>query len=123
MKPLRVKVFLVFLLVTLLLPSALAQLTVTVRDIVQNPDRYDGQIVSVTGTIAAYRERISARGNPYTTFRLEEGGASVAVFAWRHQGLRNGLRVRVVGRFDKMKRVGQYTFYNEIEAQRIEVLR
>ncbi len=47
----------------------------------------------------------------------------MAVFAWQHQNLRNGLRVRVTGKFAKVKRVGQHTFYNEIEAQRIDMLR
>jgi len=30
--------------------------------------------------------------------------------------------VRVTGTFDKVKRVGRYTFYNEIQAQGIEKL-
>ncbi len=108
------------LLVLLTVAAVLAQPSVSVRDLVENPDLHHGQVVAVVGTITQYRERVSARGNPYTTFRLTEDGAWVSVFAWQHRGLRNGLRVRVVGRFDKVKRVGRYTFHNEIEAQRIE---
>jgi len=123
MTSLRGWFFLALLLTLLIAPPSLAQVAATVPDVVKNPDRYDGQTVSTTGTIAAYRERVSRAGNPYTTFRLEDAGASVAVFAWKHQGLRDGLRVRVTGKFAKVKQVGRYTFYNEIEAQRIEVLR
>ena len=119
----RVRFFFALLLALLIAPPLLAQVAATAADIAQNPDRYDGQTVTVTGTIAAYRERVSRAGNPYTTFRLEDGGASVAVFAWKHQGLRNGLRVSVTGRFAMVKRVGRYTFYNEIEAQQIRALR
>ncbi len=76
----------------------------------------------MVGTIGDYRERVSARGNPYTTFHLQDGTAQVSVFAWKHQGLRNGLRVRVVGTFAKVRQVGGYTFYNEIQANSVEML-
>jgi len=110
------------LLIFLVAVSAQAKITASVAEIVQNPDRYDGKVVTVSGTIASYRERVSARGNPYTTFRLVDAGVSVAVFAWKHHGLWDGLRVRATGVFQKIRRVGRYTFYNEIEAQRIEVI-
>lgn len=100
---------------------ALAQPTVAISALVQHPDQYDGKTVSVIGTITGYREHVSARGNPYTTFRLVDGGA-VSVFIWKHQGLRDGIRVRVIGTFSKVRRVGRYTFFNEIEARRIEVV-
>ncbi len=101
---------------------AFAQQTVTVGDLAHNRDRYDKQVISVVGTIGDYRERVSARANPYTTFRLLDGAARVSVFAWKHQGLRNGLRVRVAGTFAKVRQVGGYTFYNEIQANSVEML-
>ncbi len=96
---------------------------VSIRALIQDPDQYDGKVVSVAGTITAYRERVSAAGNPYTTFRLAEGDASVSVFIWDRQGLRDAQKVRVTGTFAKVKRVGTYTFDNEIQAHRIDVLR
>ncbi len=108
-----------FFLLLLTIGFLQAQVTIAVLALVKNSDRYDGQIVTVMGTVTGYRERTSRAGNPYTTFRLEDAGASVLVFAWKHQGLRNGQRVQVTGKFLKTKRVGRYTFYNEIEAQRI----
>ena len=110
------------LLVLLTAPAVLAQQLLTISVLLQHSDQYDGKVVSVTGAITAYSERVSARGNAYTTFRMEEGGASISVFAWEHQGLHDGLRVRVTGTFDKVKRVGRYTFYNEIQARGIETL-
>lgn len=102
------------------LAAPLLAQAVSVAALVGDPDRYDGRVVTVAGVVSGYRERVSRAGNPYTTFRLEEGGGSVAVFAWGHRGLRDGLRVRVTGVFQKVRRVGRYTFYNEIEARRIE---
>lgn len=101
----------------------LAAPQVGIRAVVQDPDRYDGKVVSVVGTITAYRERVSRAGNPYTTFRLTDGEASLSVFVWERQGLRDGQRIRVTGTFAKAKRVATYTFGNEIQAHRIDVLR
>jgi len=56
-----------------------AQPTVTVSALLQHTDQYDGKVVSVARTITAYREGVSAKGNPYTTLRLEDGGSSIPV--------------------------------------------
>lgn len=98
------------------MPAA-TQETVTVLALVQHPDRYDGEVVRVTGAVAAYRERVSGSGYPYSIFHLREGRAFVVVFAWPHQGLRDGLRARVTGTFVKVK---TFTF---IKAQRTVVVR
>ncbi len=104
-------------------PPALSDQGTSIRALVQNPDQYDGKVVSVAGTVGAYRESVSDAGNPFTTFRLSDGDASVAVFIWNKQGLSNGQKVRVTGTFAKVKHVGTYTIDNEIQANRIEVQR
>lgn len=101
---------------------ALAQHGVTVPSLIQDPDRYDGKVVTVVGTITAYRERVSDAGNPYTTFRLTNGGASVAVFIWNKHGLANGQKVRVTGAFSRVGQAGTFTYDHEIQAHRIEVV-
>ncbi|MGQ0568214.1 MAG: hypothetical protein ACT4P5_01585 [Armatimonadota bacterium] len=102
--------------IVLAMPAA-AEETVTVLALVQHPDRYDGEVVRVTGAVGAYRDRVSGSGHPYSVFHLREGRASVMVFAWPHQDLRDGLRARVTGTFVKVK---TFTF---IKAQRTVVLR
>ncbi len=96
---------------------------VSVEALLQNPERYDGKTVIVEGEITSYQEKLSRRDNPYTTFRLEDNGSSVAVFARGHLGLKDGLRVRVSGVFQKVKQVAQYTFYNEISADKVQLLK
>lgn len=123
MRGFHYRLFASVLVVLLAAFPALSQQAITVGDLVHNPERYDKQIISVAGTIADYRERVSERGNPYTTFRLQDAAAAVAVFAWKHQGLSNGLRVRVVGTFSRVKRVGGYIFYNEIEVRNVAMLK
>jgi hypothetical protein len=80
-----------------------------VTALVQYPDRYSGEIVEVTGTVTGYRERVALSGVPYTFFRLRDGRVSVAVYAWPHLGLHDGLRVHVMGHFEKVK---TYLFIN-----------
>ena len=95
---------------------------VTVQALVQNPNRYDGKLVTVVGTIAAYRERASDSGHPYIVFRLTEGDASVTVFTWNRYRLGNGDKVRVTGTFVRARPVGTVSSDNEIQAHRIETL-
>lgn len=121
-KQVRLVVLLTIFVLLLSTPWSVAQTAVTVAGLLQNPDQYDAKAISVAGTIVAYRERVSAKGNPYTTFRLRDRGSDVSVFSWKHPGLKNGIRVRVIGTFAATKRVGQYTFHNEIEARQIQVL-
>jgi hypothetical protein len=104
-------------------PAAAADQGISVHALIQDPARYDGKVVTVVGTITAYRERVSNAGNPYTTFRLTDGGDEfVAVFSWNKQGFSNGQRVRVTGTFSKIREAGASPVGNEIQAYRIEAL-
>ncbi|HEV2283794.1 MAG TPA: DUF3761 domain-containing protein [bacterium] len=113
---------LVILSIFITVRPALAQQAISVSSLIQHATQYDGKVVTVTGVVVAYRERVSGNGNAYTTFRVEENGSSVSVFAWKYQGLHEGERVRVIGAFKKVSHVGAYTFYDEIQAQKIEAL-
>jgi hypothetical protein len=99
---------------------AYADPPLTVLALVQYPSRYDGKVVTVVGTIAGYRDRVSDSGHPYTVFRLTEGGTSVTVFTWNQYPFGNGDKVRVTGTFVRARSVGTVTFDNEIQAHRIE---
>lgn len=89
MNLLRSWLFVAALLVLLTAPPSPARVRHRSRH-GKNPDPHHGQVLIVTGTITGSREGIARAGNPYTTFRLKGGGASVAVFVWKHQRLRMG---------------------------------
>jgi hypothetical protein len=95
---------------------------VTVQALVQDPNRYDGKVVTVVGTIATYQERASDSGHPYTVFRLRDGYASVTVFTWNRYRLGNGDKVRVTGTFARARPVGTVSSDNEIQAHRVEIV-
>lgn len=94
-----------------------------IGDILARPEAFDHRVVTLTGTASALDPRTSQRGNDYFTFRLaDETGATVKVFSWGKPAIAPGERVEVHGRFQEERRVGRYTFTNEVEALRIRKL-
>jgi exonuclease VII large subunit len=93
----------------------------TVQKILANRDSYDGQEVSVSGTVSKLKLKTSKGGNDYTTFSLlSESGGSLTIFVWGQSKLKQGQKVKVTGTYRKFKRVGRYTFYNEIETTEVK---
>ena len=99
--------------------SANAQaIKATVGDILSNPDQYDGKMVQVEAKVLAPQFKSSKKGNAYTTFKLEGDGQFLSVFSFGTLSINGGDLVKVIGRYQKVKRVGRYNFYNEIDASR-----
>ena len=94
---------------------AIAAQPLTVAAVLRDPLTYNGRHVDVSGTVRGIRAKTSARGNAYETFSLCDGSC-LHVFAWGRPTLRAGARATVHGTFAATKRVGNYTFHNEIEA-------
>jgi hypothetical protein len=103
------------LAVLVLVAAATAAPLSSVRAILDDPDRFDGQPVTLRGTITNLRERVSRRGNAYYTFDLLDGGRGVRVFSFGTPPCQSGAAT-VEGTFFKVKRQGRYTFYNEVDA-------
>jgi hypothetical protein len=91
-------------------------LKTTVADILSNPDQYDGKMVQAEGKVLALRFKTSKKGNPFTTFKLGSDEKAISVFSFGTLSINGGDQVKVTGRYQKVKHVGQYTFYNEIDA-------
>ena len=95
----------------------------SIGDILARPAAFDGRDVLLEGKASAIDPRTSRRGNEYFTFRLSDAtGASLKVFSWGKPAIAPGDRVEVRGRFQGERRVGRYTFTNEVEAQHIRKL-
>lgn len=102
-------------------PAVRADL-VTVKELLAEPDKWHGRAVVVSGSVGKLEPRTSQRGNPYYTFRLNDGRQSVTVFSYGTPEVRDGNRVQIEGTFLKVNRVGKYTFQNQVNAIRILVL-
>jgi DNA polymerase III alpha subunit len=93
----------------------------TVEKTLANKDSFDGKEVSVSGIVSKLKLKTSKGGNEYTTFSLTNGsGVSLNVFVWGHSKVKEGQKVKVIGTYRKVKKVGRYTFYNEIEATEVK---
>ncbi len=95
----------------------------TVGEVLGATDRFDQKIVTLIGTAEDVLPRVSRRGNDYTTFKLADTTGRINVFSWGKLSIRSGERVEVRGVFQRVKRVGKYTFYNEIEASSVQRVR
>ena len=88
-------------------------------EILGNPDRFDGQIVTISRTLTNVRPRVSQRGNAYFTFELSDGRTAITVFKFGEPACRAGTTATVEGLFQKVKRLGRYTFRNQVDATKI----
>ncbi len=86
--------------------------------ILSDPARFDGQPVTIHGTVTNLRETVSRRGNPYYTFDLNDGTRAVRVFSFGKAACRAGAAT-VEGTFEQVKRVGGSTFRNEVTATQV----
>jgi len=112
----------ILLLLLILFPLQISQSAekASVQQILANPDTYDGQEVLLEGKATQIQLRVSRRGNEYATFTLfDASGKGIKVFVWGHPKIEEGQKVTVAGTYQKVKRVGRYTFYNEVEAKEI----
>jgi len=100
--------------------NALAGEKITVKEILANPNKYDGQEVTIQGEATKIKPRTSKEGNDYTRFTLkDESGKGMNIFTRGHPLITEGQKVTVTGIYQKVKRVGRHTFHNEVKAWNI----
>ncbi len=94
---------------------------VTIASILQSPSWYDGKEVQVCAQAYHVKQKTSKAGNPYTSFRIkeEECKRSLGVYFRGTAPVRDDQTVCVTGVFNITKKVGEYTFENQIEATEV----
>jgi len=108
----------ILILINLLNHSFAAPSETSIEKILSATESHDGKEVSVLGKAANVKLKISKRGNSYTTFTLlgSGGKGSLNVYSRGHVQVKEGQTVKVTGTYRREKRVGKYTFHNEIDA-------
>ena len=94
--------------------AAAADSAISPTTLLSHPYTYNDQHVAVSGIVRDVEERTSQRGNEYDIFDLCDSHC-VRVFTWGHPAVSEGQKLTVHGTFEVTKRVGVYTFHNEIE--------
>jgi DNA polymerase III alpha subunit len=109
-----------FVLVVLLLSVAAGEAAnETIKNILADPTRHDGQAVTLDGTIAYLDARVSKKGNPYYTFKLDDGSGRLTVFSFGEPPCPARSRVTVDGQFRRVKQQSGHTFRDQIDARRV----
>jgi hypothetical protein len=86
-----------------------------IADILAAPSSFDGQHLTVNGTVQQLSEKTSRRGNDYTTFDLCDASC-IHAYSYGHPKIANGQTLTVSGKFFADKHVGTLDFKNEIDA-------
>lgn len=97
---------------------------IVVGELMKSPAKYDKKVVSVTGKILQYQERVAKTSQkPYTVFKLTDGKVTVNVYLRNRPAtkVKNGDKATVTGTFALEKKVGNNTFKNEIDASNDKV--
>ncbi len=84
-------------------------------NVMSQPAQYNGQEITVSGTIEYLKATVSHRGNAYETFKLCDNKDCLNAFTWGTTLRNDGAQVTVSGHFWQVKHVGRYTFYNELD--------
>jgi DNA polymerase III alpha subunit len=110
------RVFILLLIIVLSFYSCTDAQVVTISEILSNPDKYHLKTVLVKGEVLGVKHKVSRKGNPYTVFALSDGTSAIKIFTFGTPEINRGDKVKVKGIFYKVRYVGRYTFYNEIDA-------
>jgi hypothetical protein len=124
MKPYCLRLLFGIFLISAIILGALSicpAMETTAEKIMNNRDSYDGQVVSVTGTVSNLKFKAPEAGNNYTTFMLaSKSGGRIKVFARGKLKLQPGQKVQVTGVYRKVRITAQRHSYNEIEASEVK---
>ncbi len=88
-------------------------------ELLADPDRFDGQAVTLQGTVVKFREGVSLDGAPYYKLLLSDEQTAVRVFSFGRSPCRNAMQATVDGIFERVNRLGPRTHYNEVTATRV----
>ena len=92
-----------------------------VEKIINNKDSYDGQEVSVKGTVSNLKNKTLEVGKTYTTFMLAgKSGGRIKISVAGTLKLKPGQEVQVKGVYRKVRTTAQRYYYNEIEASHVK---
>ena len=106
-----------FIAALLLAPTAV----VSVDELISKRDSLNEKVVEVTAVIKEFSARTSRKGSKYTIFKLVGKKETISVWLGGHldkivPAPKDGDTLKVVGIFEKEKKVGTRTYLNEIDA-------
>ena len=101
----------------LLAPKPLAA---KAADVLKTPAKYDGKAVLVKGKVKVFQAKTSRDGHAYYLFTLADGVATLKVYGGDRLAKppKDGDAVVVTGRYAHLRKVGDRTYKDEIDASK-----
>lgn len=116
----KIKLMASSLCIVLFTASLLGGVYVSLKDLIEHRQTYDGKIVTVRGEITNLQEKTTRRGNKFFTFKLVDKSDVVSVFAFGEAEVADGQYVEVNGKFHAVNFVDR-EYYNQIDATEGEI--
>lgn len=82
---------------------------VALSEVISDPQRFDGQRVTLRGIVKDLKVQASRKGTPYYTFHLSDGTKAVLVFSAGQPACGAGAAATVDGLIQLVKQAGRYT--------------
>jgi hypothetical protein len=110
-------------LIVVALAACSARQVASGRDLIEAPDRFEGQRIVLTGIVQDPRTQMPAGGTTYTSFTVVDGSARVPVAAPGTQPVSSGDLVEVRGVFHAQLRIGGDALVDTVEAEFVRPIR
>jgi len=91
-----------------------------ISSITQSPQSFNGEQITVRGSVANFHQTVNSMGKSYATFSVC-ADACVRVFAIGIPRISNGQNVTVTGMFSMVDHIGSMVYYNQIDANELSI--
>ena len=93
----------------------------TVAELLNDPAKFDGKVLTVTGKAKNFKAKTSKAGNNYFTFQIEEKGKTINVYGRGElaKAPKDGEKVEATGKFAKEKDMKSFTVKNELDVSKV----
>lgn len=91
---------------------------VSAETILASPETFEGQMVTIRGTVARVQRAVFPNGRRYYLVSVHQDGATLAVFSWSRPAVQEGDRVEATGIFH----VWRYNLHLMIDSSKIRRL-
>ena len=103
-------------------PSVHATILTEMAEILEHPEQYDRQDVTVTGTVADIQSTTNQYGQPVYGFLLQNQAGTIRVISRGQAEVRDGDVVIVEGTFSRPRQVGRTVVDGQIKALSVRPL-
>ncbi len=90
--------------------------TTKLTDLVKSPEKFDGKVITTSGTVAKFQAKTSKIGNKYFIFEVKSGEAKISLYGRGElaKAPKDGQKVEVTGKFEKEHKMRDFSVKNQL---------